>query len=78
MITRLQVDGFKNLVDVDIHFGKFNVITGANGVGKSNLFDAINLISRISREPFSAVRLRMPNTEDADAESACAMEWLCR
>ena len=49
MITRLQVDGFKNLVDVDIHFDKFNVITGANGVGKSNLFDAIHLINSISK-----------------------------
>lgn len=43
MITRLQVDGFKNLVDVDIHFGKFNVVTGPNGIGKSNLFDFIHL-----------------------------------
>jgi len=46
VITRLQVDGFKNLVDVDIHFGKFNVVTGPNGIGKSNLFDAIQFLNR--------------------------------
>ncbi len=41
MLTRLKVSGFKNLVDVDVHFGPFTCIAGANGVGKSNLFDAI-------------------------------------
>ncbi|MBU4419712.1 MAG: AAA family ATPase, partial [Proteobacteria bacterium] len=41
MLTRLKISGFKNLVDVDVHFGPFNCITGVNGSGKSNLFDAI-------------------------------------
>ncbi|MBF0466683.1 MAG: AAA family ATPase [Nitrospirae bacterium] len=41
MLTRFKVSGFKNLVDVDIRFGPFTCIAGANGVGKSNLFDAI-------------------------------------
>ena len=35
-------------------------------------------IRRISREPFSAVRSRMPNTDDAARDSACATDWLCR
>ena len=41
MLTRLKVSGFKNLVDVDVQFGPFTCIAGPNGVGKSNLFDAI-------------------------------------
>lgn len=41
MLTRLKVSGFKNLVDVDVRFGPFTCVAGANGVGKSNLFDAI-------------------------------------
>lgn len=45
MITRLKVSGFKNLVDVDIHLGPFTCIAGLNGVGKSNLFDAIRFLS---------------------------------
>jgi len=45
MITRLQVNGFKNLRDVDIHFGEFTCIAGPNGAGKSNLFDAIQFLS---------------------------------
>ncbi len=48
MITRLQVDGFKNLVNVDIRFGPFTCIAGPNGVGKSNLFDAIRFLSNLS------------------------------
>ena len=39
MLTRFKVSGFKNLVDTDVRFGPFTCIAGANGVGKSNLFD---------------------------------------
>jgi predicted ATPase len=45
MLTRLKVNGFKNLVDVDVRFGPFTCVAGANGVGKSNLFDAIIFLS---------------------------------
>ncbi|MBU4126919.1 MAG: AAA family ATPase [Proteobacteria bacterium] len=48
MLTRLKISGFKNLVDVDVHFGPFNCITGVNGSGKSNLFDAIKFLSALS------------------------------
>lgn len=49
MLTRLKVNGFKNLVNVDLRFGPFTCIAGANGVGKSNLFDAIRFLSALSR-----------------------------
>lgn len=48
MLTRLIISGFKNLVDVDIRFGPFTCIAGANGTGKSNLFDAIRFLSALS------------------------------
>lgn len=48
MLTRLKVNGFKNLVDVDVRFGPFTCIAGANGVGKSNLFDAIQFLSALA------------------------------
>src|SRR5208282_4223214 len=51
MLTRLKVNGFKNLVDVDVRFGPFTCITGANGVGKSNLFDAIAFLSALADKP---------------------------
>jgi predicted ATPase len=51
MLTRLKVSGFKNLVDVDVRFGPFTCIAGANGVGKSNLFDAIRFLSALAEHP---------------------------
>jgi predicted ATPase len=52
MLTRLQIDGFKNLVKVDVRFGPFTCIAGPNGVGKSNLFDAIRFLSSLADKPF--------------------------
>lgn len=51
MLTRLKISGFKNLVDVDVRFGPFTCIAGPNGVGKSNLFDAIRFLSALSEMP---------------------------
>lgn len=41
MLTRLKVQGFKSLEDVEVRFGPLTCFAGLNGVGKSNLFDAI-------------------------------------
>ncbi len=51
MLTRLKVNGFKNLVDVDVSFGPFTCIAGANDVGKSNLFDAISFLGALADRP---------------------------
>lgn len=51
MLTRLQIDGFKNLVGVDLRLGPITCIAGANGVGKSNLFDAITFLSSLASQP---------------------------
>ena len=51
MLTRLKVSGFKNLADVDVRFGPFTCIAGANGSGKSNLFDAIHFLSALADKP---------------------------
>jgi predicted ATPase len=62
MLTRLKVSGFKNLVDVDIRFGPFTCIAGANGVGKSNLFDAIQFLSALANNTLieAALSVRRP------------------
>jgi predicted ATPase len=51
MLIRLKVHGFKNLANVDVSFGPFTCIAGANGVGKSNLFDAITFLSALADRP---------------------------
>ena len=58
MLTRLRVQGFKNLLDVDVCFGPFTCIAGPNGAGKSNLFDAIRFLSLLTKHPImEAVQL---------------------
>ena len=66
MLTRLKVTGFKNLVDVDIRFGPFTCIAGPNGVGKSNLFDAIRFLSALADQPLieAAKSVREGRTAD--------------
>lgn len=61
MLTRLKVSGFKNLVDVDVRFGAFTCVAGANGVGKSNLFDAIRLLSALADLPLNEAALSVRN-----------------
>ncbi|MBC7499429.1 MAG: AAA family ATPase [Herminiimonas sp.] len=48
MLTRLKVKGFKSLEDTEVRFGPFTCIAGANGVGKSNLFDAILFLKNLA------------------------------
>lgn len=48
MLTRLKVKGFKNLLDVNADFGPFTCIMGANGIGKSNVFDVIEFLSHLA------------------------------
>lgn len=48
MLTRLEVDGFKNLFNLHVDLGPFTCIAGANGAGKSNLFDAIQFLSLLA------------------------------
>ncbi|MCA9682450.1 MAG: AAA family ATPase, partial [Myxococcales bacterium] len=48
MLTRIEVDGFKNLLGFEAEFGLFNCIAGPNAVGKSNVFDAIEFLSALA------------------------------
>ena len=51
MLTRLEVDGFKNLVEFAVDFGPLTCIAGPNGTGKSNMFDAIRFLSLLADRP---------------------------
>ena len=68
MLTRLEANGFKNLLDFRVDFGPFNCIAGPNGVGKSNVFDAIRFLSLLTDHTLTgaalAVRGSDPETSD--------------
>lgn len=44
MITRIRLCNFKSFRDVSVPLGRFTVVLGANGAGKSNLFDVRRLL----------------------------------
>jgi len=45
VISRLHIESFKSLVDVEIDLGQINVFIGANGSGKSNILEALGVLS---------------------------------
>lgn len=47
MIRRVYVKGYKSLGEVDLNLDRLTVIIGPNASGKSNLFDALNLLKNI-------------------------------
>ena len=67
MLTRLEVDGFKNLVGFTADFGPCTCIAGPNGVGKSNVFDAIHFLSLLADHSIleAAVRVRTRTDDTA-------------
>lgn len=48
MITRIEISGFKSFWDFQMDFAPFTVVSGINASGKSNLFDALRLLSSLS------------------------------
>ena len=51
MIKRVQVKGYKSLTDIEVPLGPLTVIFGPNASGKSNLFDALSLLSHMVTKP---------------------------
>ncbi|MEV6911961.1 AAA family ATPase [Amycolatopsis sp. NPDC051071] len=51
MLTRIEIDGFKSFDGFGLDLPPFLVILGQNASGKSNLFDAIQLLSRLATAP---------------------------
>jgi predicted ATPase len=46
MIRRVRIQGYKSLKDIEIGLQPLTVFIGPNAAGKSNLFDALGLLSR--------------------------------
>lgn len=44
MLDSIHIRGFKSIEDQKLELGRFNVVVGANGSGKTNLLEAIGLL----------------------------------
>lgn len=53
MIHSLQIEGYRSLLDVSLKLAPLTVIQGANGVGKSNLYKALQLFAALANGRFS-------------------------
>ena len=45
MIRKVHIQGFKSVLDAEIELGQINVFVGPNGVGKTNLLEAVGFLS---------------------------------
>jgi predicted ATPase len=48
VLTRIHVQGYKSLQDVEIHLSELAVLFGPNASGKSNFLDCLQLLSRLT------------------------------
>lgn len=83
MITYLKINGFKSFHNFEMEFTPFTVIAGANASGKSNLFDALTLLSRLAetdnlKRAFSEQRGEFIElfTQHSDDNYASEMEFI--
>src|SRR5512142_2860258 len=60
MLTRIEIDGFKSFADFSLDLPPFLAVLGQNASGKSNLFDAVQLLRRLATssvfDAFTAAR----------------------
>lgn len=75
MLTRLEIDGFKNLRSASVDFGPFTCIAGPNGVGKSNLFDAIEFLSLLAQHPIMEAAQRVRRSDDERSADPRDLFW---
>lgn len=54
MLMQITVSGYKSLQASTARFAPFTVIVGRNNVGKSNLFDALRLLSNLAQMPVAS------------------------
>ena len=48
MITQLNISGYRSLRDIGVELEMLNVVTGANGSGKSSLYRALRLLADVA------------------------------
>ncbi|MFD0893080.1 AAA family ATPase [Luteolibacter ambystomatis] len=54
MLRTLHLRGYRSLLDFRLELGRVTVVTGGNGVGKSNLYRALAMLQRMAEGNFAA------------------------
>lgn len=49
MIQRLTIHGYRSIPELDLRVGRLTVVCGPNGVGKTNVYNAVRLIGMAAR-----------------------------
>lgn len=47
MLTRIHIQGYKSLKNVEVRLSELSVLLGPNGAGKSNFLDCLQLLSKL-------------------------------
>ncbi len=53
MIQSVRLSGYRSLRDLRLRLGRVTLLSGANGVGKTNLYRALRLVSSMARGGFA-------------------------
>ena len=64
MLVALSIKNFKSIREAHVRFGPFTCFIGHNGVGKSNLFDAIHFLSLLADRNISDAATEVRRTSD--------------
>ena len=64
MLVALSVKNFKSIREAHVRFGPFTCFIGHNGVGKSNLFDAIHFLSSLAERNIPDAATEVRRTSD--------------
>ena len=68
MLTRIEANGFKNLVNFSLDLGPYTCIAGVNGVGKSNIFDVIRFLSLLADKTINESALQIRSSGEDTGE----------
>ena len=64
MLLALSIRNFKSIREADVRFGPLTCFIGHNGVGKSNLFDAIHFLSALAERSIGEATAEVRRTPD--------------
>lgn len=69
MIQEVSFTNFKSLRRVDAHLGRFMVIVGPNGSGKTSILDGLYYLAQVTRWPLAGIMndvFASPNLKSRD------------